>query len=103
MSKIPKPTQAALDEAYSKIILDNFANMADSELEDHLRKHHDTLAERQPGIHEFIKRICSGHTAETKALINVPQFALYVMILMDSLYVQKEIDEVTDIFNQDEE
>ena len=102
MSKIPKPTKEALEEAYSKIIRNDFATMPDEVMEQHLRKHHDVLADRQPGIHEFIKNICTGHTNEMEGIIQVPQFALYMIVLMDSLYVQKEIDEVEDIFNQDE-
>ena len=102
MSEITKPTQEALDESYEKVIPNNFGAMPEKEMEDHLRKHHDILAERQPGVHEFLKRIAAGHTAETKGMINIPQFALYMIVLMDSFYVQKEIDEVTDIFNQDE-
>ena len=103
MTKIPKPTKEAIDECYNSIIKTNMHMLDNKEMREHLKKYHDKFKERQPGLYTYIEKICRGHEEMTKGLILAPQFFLYMMIAIDSLYVQEEIDDVEDIFKEGEE
>lgn len=95
---IPKPTKEAVNESYAKIVRKDFSTISEEDMQIHLKKYHDILKDRQPGLYEYISKLCMGHDDTMEGNIQTPQFILYSMIMIDSLYVQKEMDEVGKLF-----
>lgn len=103
MNKIPKVSDEALEEAYNKFIKKDFATMQTKELRDHIKRCSKDFSDKQPDLFKFVNDIFEGHSNITGDSINIAQLGIYVMIIVDSFYIQKEIDEVKELFNEGEE
>lgn len=102
MSKIPRPTKEAINEAYTKILKKDLSTLSTEEINKHLKRFDSEFKKRQPTLFKFIMGICKGHMEVTNSSILTSQLILYIMVIIDSLYIQEEIDDVGDIFNQGE-
>lgn len=98
MTHIPKASAEACEEAYYKIINKNIKSLDTEKLKNHLTKVTNDFATKQPEIQNFVTKLIEGHMEQTGGVIIAPQFALYVMIAIESLYIQKEIDDVKNLF-----
>jgi hypothetical protein len=97
--KLPIPTKEAIDESYSKIVRKDFETISEEDMHTHLKKYHDEFKSKQPGLYEYLTKLCVGHDERMNGTIQTPQFILYMLITIDSMYVQKEMDEVGKLFD----
>ncbi len=100
MTAIPKVTAEACKEAYYKIINKNSKMLEIEDLKKHLHKVSDEFTKKQPEIQIFVSKLIDGHMSQTNGVIGAAQFALYVMIAVESIYIQEEIDDVKKLFNE---
>jgi len=103
MSKIPQPTKEAINEAYYKILRKDLKTLNSEQIQKHLKKFDSEFKKRQPVLFKFITDVCKGHMEITNNMILTPQLILYVMVIIDSLYIQEEVDDIGNVFNQGEE
>lgn len=99
MTRIPVPTKEAVDEAYNKVITKNITKLDESTVKEYFEQFQHSFKERQPGLYKYVEKVCKGHDKLTNGSMLSPQFFLYMMIAIDSLYIQEEIDDVEKLFD----
>lgn len=60
----------------------------------------DRFISRQPELATFIQGIISSHTELNKGNFDCLQFLVYIITIMDSLYIQFEVDDLTKLFSK---
>ena len=100
MRNIPKVSAEAIEEAYKTL-----SNILATEDEDFVKKHFMTqknkFETRQPEIGEFVQVMCDRHIEQLEGVLTIPHFCIYVMTLIDSFYIQNEMDDIKDLFNKE--
>jgi hypothetical protein len=102
MKKVPKVTERALKEIREKV--NEAIEVAyNTDNPDHLAKLCDEvvdeLADRQPHLYNFLMEINKGHLAHMNGMLLVTHLNLYVTMLLKSIYIQEEYDNLEDMFN----
>jgi hypothetical protein len=104
MSKIPKVSEQAMKEAHLKFqeaMTDSMVNGDPFKMYKTLRESQEKFRREQPEVFEYITSLMESHCEFTEGMIVAPQLELYVMVVINSLYIQKEIDEVGNLFEED--
>ena len=102
MTKVPKVSEEAIAEAYKKLesVMKHSAKTNNYEqMEKVLKESNDNFVKNQPEIHKFVGSVMKLHLTATQGTLLAPQLALYVMVIMNSLYVQQEMDDVGGLFD----
>lgn len=100
MTAIPKVSAEACEEAYYKIINKNIKILEEEELRDHLSNVSKDFTNKQPEIQKFVSKLIEGHMEHTDGMLGAAQFILYVIMTIESIYIQKEIDDIAILFKE---
>lgn len=98
MGKIPVPTSEAIMESYNKIIRKDLNDLSYKDMSTHLKKHLNNFQIKQPELYKYVKKLSKDHIEILEGNMSIPQFLLYTLVLIDSLYVQDEINEIGKLF-----
>jgi hypothetical protein len=104
MKKIPKVSEAAMREAHAKFqeaMNDSMVKGDPFKMFKTLRESQEKFYKEQPEIYEYISCIMESHCEATEGMIIAPQLELYVMVVLNSMYIQQEMNEVGDLFEED--
>lgn len=102
MSDIPKVSEKAIKEAhqaFNKALMESIRSNNPKKMQKVIKETSVFFKEQQPEVYQFIKTITEAHIDHTDGLIIAPQLVLYVMIIIKSMYIQKEIDEISSLFD----
>ena len=106
MSKIPKVSEEAMKESYIKF-QHGLNNSIDSgnpiEMLKILREYGEEFLDKQPQVFEFVTKIMEAHVRDMDGIILAPQLSIYIMIILNSMYIQQEIDDIDKLFKYDKE
>ena len=69
-----------------------------SSMEMLLIKSSSAFKDRQPRMFEFVSNIVQSHTKNTEGIMHVSQLVLYLMVMLNSIYIQEEVNQIVDIF-----
>jgi len=103
MNKIPKVSYQAIEEAFKSVASLDLNTMEEEEVKNHLKQYSQEFSKRQPELFKFTQQMMENHDRITDGKLVSAQFAIYMTIVVKSLYIQKEIDEVTNLFDFDRE
>jgi len=95
---IPKVTNDAIEESFKKMTMNvnELYNLAsDKRVKDAILK----FKAEQPDIFKNLADIMAFHYHTTEGMITIHQVVLYVIILMNSIYIQDEINDCKKLFN----
>ena len=100
---IPKVTENALREAISQVISKKVLNeMTQEEAQAHLDKYSAELQKRQPELVKYLLHNMAYLQKINKDYMKANLLPLHAAIVINSLYIQDEINEVERLFNLDE-
>lgn len=101
-SKVPKVQEKAYEEVFEKCIsMLNKRHENPEEWVNFMLESDALLYKKQPVLHNFIEAMIDGHSDKFEGKLDVNQFFLYVAIVFKSLYNQEEIDNIGDLFEED--
>jgi len=97
---IPQVTNDAIEESFKKMTMSikELYNLASDE---RVKAAILKFKEEQPDIFKNLADMMTFHYHNTEGMITIHQVVLYVIILMNSIYIQEEINDCKKLFDTD--
>lgn len=98
MKNMPIVSKEAINEAFNKF--NNIDMTNHKEIKRVLIANRDSFIDKQPEIAEFIYGICNAHDKIQEGVMVTTQFIMYAIIIIASMHIQKEMDDIEKLFNE---
>ena len=98
---IPRVTKDAIEESFMSVST-SLANLNDEKAKKKIENTILAFKTRQPDIFEHLSHIFKFHLDHNKGMCHVQQLTVYLILIMNSLYIQEELNEVKKIFDFDD-
>ncbi len=99
---IPKASENAIRESFTTMGKD-IVNLKDDAVQ---KRMHDFILEfkaKQPQIFDQLSYLFLFHAEHTKGICDMQQFTVYTILLINSLYIQQELNDIKKLFDYEPE